>query len=138
MNKIINKFLSLRLKRFKVIRISYSACEKFTKNKERIQRFKETVDTRYIYKKEIDKVCFQHDMTYVGFKDLPRRTTSDKVLLEKAFTIAKIPKYDGYQRDLDSMVYKFFDNKSSSGSCRMMIQDTMKVNLLSLKGSLES
>ena len=43
-----------------------------------------------------------------GFKDLPRRTASDKVLHDKAFSIAKNPKYDGYQRDLALMVYKFF------------------------------
>ena len=47
-----------------------------------------------------------------GFKDLKRRTFSDKVLKDKAFNIAKNPKYDGYQRDLASMVYKFFDKKS--------------------------
>ena len=46
------------------------------------------------------------------FKDLKRRTFSDKVLRDKAFDIAKNPKYDGYQRGLTSMVYKFFDKKS--------------------------
>ena len=53
-------------------------------------------------------------MTYGDFKDLARRTTSDKVLRDKAFNIAKNPKYDGYQRGLASMVYKFFDKKSAS------------------------
>ena len=55
-------------------------------------------------------------MAYGDFKDLARRTASDKVLRDKAFNIAKNPKYDGYQRRLASMVYKFFDKKSSSGS----------------------
>ena len=51
-------------------------------------------------------------MAYGGFRDLARRTASDKTLRDKAFNIAKIPKYDGYQRGLASMVYKFFDEKS--------------------------
>ena len=50
-------------------------------------------------------------MAYGDFKDLKRRTYSDKVLRDKAFNIAKNPKYDGYQRGLASMVYKFFDKK---------------------------
>ena len=85
----------------------------FTKNKERTQKFKETGDTKYIYKNELDKACFQHDMAYGDFKDLARRTASDKVLRDKAFNIAKNPKYDGYQRGLASMVYKFFEWKIS-------------------------
>ena len=91
----------------------YSACGPFTKNKERIQKFKETGDTSYIYKNELDKACFQHDMAYGDFKDLKRRTASDKILRDKAFNIAKNPKYDGYQRGLASMVYNFFDKKST-------------------------
>ena len=59
---------------------TYSACEPFTKNKERIQNLQETRDRDYIYKNELDKACFQHDMTFGDFKDLGRRTTSDKVL----------------------------------------------------------
>ena len=51
-------------------------------------------------------------MAYGDFKDLERRTASDKVLRDKAFNIAKNPKYDGYQRGLASMVYKVFDKKS--------------------------
>ena len=94
---------------------TYSACGPFTKLKERIQKFKETGDTSYIYKNELDKVCFQHDIAYRDFKDLARRTPSDKVLKDKAFNIAKNPKYDGYERGLASMVYKFFDKKSKGG-----------------------
>ena len=85
----------------------------YKKNKERIQKFKETGDTNYIYKNVLNKACFQHDMAYGDFKDLARRTASDKVLRDKAFNIAKNPKYDGYQRGLASMVYKFFDKKSA-------------------------
>ena len=53
-------------------------------------------------------------MAYGHFNDLTRRTASDKVLRNKVFNIAKNPKYDGYQRGLASMVYKFFDKKTSS------------------------
>ena len=81
------------------------------KNKERIQKFKETGDTKYIYSNELDKACFQHDMAYGGFKDLTRRTAVDKILRDKAFNIAKDLRYDGYERGLASMVYKCFDKK---------------------------
>ena len=87
---------------------TYSACGPFTRNKERIQKFKETGDTSYICKNELDKACFQHNMAYGDFKDLKRRTASDKTLKDRAFNIAKNTKYDGYQRGLASMVYKFF------------------------------
>ena len=91
-------------------RFIYSACGSFTKKKERIQKFKQTRDTSYIYKNELDKACFQHDMAYGDVKDLARRTAL-RVLRDKAFNIAKNPKYDGYQRGHASMVYKFFDKK---------------------------
>ena len=91
----------------------YSACGPFTKNKERIQKFKETGDTSCICKNELEKACFQHDMAYGDFKDLPKRTATDKVLRDKAFKIASDQKCDEYQRGLASMVYKFFDKKSS-------------------------
>ena len=74
----------------------------------------QTGNTDFIYKNELDKACFQHDMAYGKSKDLVRRTQSDKVLRDKAFKIASDPKYDGYQRGLASMVYKFFDKKSAS------------------------
>ena len=48
---------------------TYSACGSFTKNKERIQKFKETGDSRYIYQNELDKACFQHDMANGDFKE---------------------------------------------------------------------
>ena len=94
---------------------TYGACGPFTKNKERIQKFKRTGDSRYIYLNELDKASFQHDMTYGDFKDLKRRTAADNILRDKAYNIAKNPKYDGYQRGLASMLYKFF-NKKTKGS----------------------
>ena len=118
MNKIINRFLltgdtfmpemHLRQPGF-----TYSACGPFTKNKERIQKFMQTGNTDFIYKNELDKTCFQYDMAYGKAKDLVRRTQSDEVLRDKTFKIASDSKYDGYQRGLASMVYKFFDKKSS-------------------------
>ena len=116
MKDVINKFLlagdkfmpELHLRQPQFI---YSSCGLFTKNEQRIKTFKETGDTKYIYKNELDKACFRHDMAYGHFKDLARRNAADKVLKDKAFNIAKDPKYDGYQRDLASMVHKFFDKK---------------------------
>ena len=118
MNDIINKFLfagdefmpemHLRQPGF-----TYSACGPFTKNKERIKKFMQTGNTDFIYRNELDKACFRHDMAYGKVKDLVRRTQLDKVLRDKAFKIASDLKYDGYQRGLASMVYKFFDKKSS-------------------------
>ena len=64
-------------------------------------------------KYELDKACFQHDLAYGDFKDLAKITAADKVLRDKAFKIVSDQKYDGYQRGLASMVYKFFDKKSS-------------------------
>ena len=91
---------------------TYSACGIFRKNKERIQNNNKTGYTRYIYKNELDKTCFKLHVAYGSSKEFSRRTTSDKVLRDKAFNIAKNPKYDGCERDLASMVYKFFDEKS--------------------------
>ena len=97
----------------------YSACGPFTRQKERIKEFKHTGDTRYIYRNELDKACFQHDSTYADHKDLINKTKADKVLRDKAYDIASNPKYEGYQRGLASMVYKFFDKKSmGSGTAK--------------------
>ena len=73
----------------------------------------QTRNTNFIYKNELDKACFQHDMAYGKSKDLVKRTQSDKVLRNKAFKIARDPKYDGYLRGLASMIYKLFDKKST-------------------------
>ena len=84
-----------------------SACSLFPKNKTRTQKFKATEYSRYINKKELQKVCFQHDILYEDFKYLPRRTLSDKLLYDKTLKITSNSKYDGYQCRLLSMVYKF-------------------------------
>ena len=119
MNEIVSKLLLAGDKfmpemHLKKPRFTYSACGPFTKNKERIGKFMQTGDINFIYKNELDKACFQHDMAYGKTKDLVRRTQSDKVLKDNAFKIASDPKYNCYQRGLASMVYKFFDKKSAS------------------------
>ena len=73
-------------------RFVYSACGPFTRHKERIKEFKRAGDTRYIYR---------------------NITEADKVLRDKVYDIASNPEYDGYQRGLASMVYNFFDKKST-------------------------
>ena len=67
---------------------TYSARGPFTKKKERIRKLKETADSTYIYKNELDKAYFQHDMAYEDFKDLTRRTASDKLMHDKAFNVS--------------------------------------------------
>ena len=74
-----------------------SICGPFTKNKERIQKIKETVDWRYIYQNQLDKICFQHDTAYGDFRDVARRTVSEKTLCDKAFNIPKNSKHGRYQ-----------------------------------------
>ena len=114
MNAIINNFLLTGDKYMPEMYLrqpgfTYSAFGPFTKHKERINKFMNTGDTRFIYRNDLDKTCFQHDSAYSESKDLVKRTQSDKVLRDKAFNIARNPKYDRYQRGLASMVYKFFD-----------------------------
>ena len=94
MNDIINKFLLPGNKfmaemHLKQPQFTYSACGSFTRNNEKIQKFQETGDTKYIYRNELDKACFRHDMAYGDFKDLAKRTAADKVLRDKAFNIVK-------------------------------------------------
>ena len=128
MNDIINKFLLAGDKympgmHLKQPGFTYSACGPFTKTKERTQTFKEIEDSRYLYKNELDKACFRHGMGYGDFKDSAKRTAADKVLRDKAFNIAKDPKYDGYQRGLASMVYKFFDKKTAGSAIKSVTQN---------------
>ena len=118
MNNIINKSLLAGDKfmpemHLRQPQFTYSACGPFTKHKQRIQKFKETGDTNYICKNE-----FAHEAAYSDSKDLTKRTVADKILRNRAFNIAKDPKYDGYQRGLASMVYKFFDKKSAGSGAR--------------------
>ena len=105
MNEVVNKFLLVGDKfmpemDLKQPGFTQSAGGPFAKNKERIEKFMQTGNTDFIYRNELDKACFQHDLAYGQSKNFIKRTQSD-------------PKYDGYQRGLASMVCKFFAKKSS-------------------------
>ena len=120
MNNVVNKFLLARDKfmtemHLKQPGFTYSTCGPFTKNREKIQKFKEKGDTNYINKNEPDKACVQYGMVYGDFKDLARKAASDKIWRDETFDITKDSKYGEYQRSLAAMVYKFFD-KVSTGS----------------------
>ena len=97
-----------------------NACGPFTKNKERIQKFKETRDKTYIFKNELDKACFKHD---IALGDLAKMTVKfHKLLKNKAFNIAKNLKYDGYQRGLASVIYNVFDKKTQDSGANKKIK----------------
>ena len=120
MNQIVNKFLLMGDKFMPKIHLkqpgfTYSACGPFKRIKKRIEKFMQTGNTNFIYKNELDKDCFQHDMAYGKSKGLAKRAQSDKVLSDKELKNASDPKYDAYQRGLTSMVYNFFSKKSSGG-----------------------
>ena len=121
MNKIGNKSV-LAVDKFmpemhlRLPELTDNAWWSFKKNKERVQKFKETRDSRYIYQNKLDKLCFQHDMAYGDFNHLTKRSASDNVLPYKVFDIAKNPKHDRDKKGLASMVYKLFAIKTS-GSC---------------------
>ena len=113
MNKIVIKFLLAGDKFMPKMHLrqtgfAYRACGPFTKSNERIQKFLQTGDKNCLYKNKLDEDCLQHDLAYGTYKDLTKRTQSDKVLRDRAYEIASNPKYDGYKRGLASMVCKFF------------------------------
>ena len=95
MNEIVNKFLLAGDKfmpeiHLKQLGFTYRACRPFPKNKERIQKFKETGDSSYIYKNELDKACFQHSMAYGYFKDLEKEQVLIKLLELKRLILQKL------------------------------------------------
>ena len=119
MKTLINKFLLAGDKFMPEMHLRQpqfvsSTCGPFTRHNERIKKSKQTGDTRYIYRNELDKACFQHHSAYADHKDLINRTKSDKVLRDKAYNFASNPEYDGYQIGLASIVYKFFNSKVAS------------------------
>ena len=98
MNQLVNKVLLTRDKFMPEMHLrepgfTYSICGPFNRNKQRIQKFMQTENTNHIYRNELDKACFQHDMAYGKYKNLEKTTQSDKVLKDKAFAIANNPKY---------------------------------------------
>ena len=103
---------------------TYNACGPFTKIEERIQKFLRLENIENIYKNDLDKAYFQHDMAYRKYKDLNKRTQSDKVLRDKAFEIASNPKSDGY---------KFLDKNLQwllLNLCRISQFELMQVNFI--------
>ena len=122
MNKIINKFLMTGDKfmpelHLKLPGFTYSACGKFTKHRESIQNFRETGNLNNLDRNELDKACFSHDAAHSDSKDLAKRTIPD-ILKDKAYQIARNGKYDGYQRVLASMIYKFLYENSIRRDCK--------------------
>ena len=79
---------------------------------------------------ELDKACFTHDAAYSDSKDLTKRTVTNEILKNKAFDIAKDPKYEGYQRGLASMVYTFFDSKVSGSGAKLIPENEQLANEL--------
>ena len=137
MNEIVNKILLVGDKLMPEIHLrqpgfTCSACGPFTKNLERIQKFKERGDSQYIYQNELDKACFQNDMACEDFKEYIRRTASGKIFHDKAFNIGKNLKYDGYQCRIASMVHKFFDKKTYATRAR---SDTLRSKTLATRAT---
>ena len=119
MNKIINKLLLTGYKYMLELRLkhpgfTYGACGPFSKHHGRIQKFRETVNLKDLYRNKVDKACFPHDAAYFESKDLTKITISDKILKDIAYEIARNCGYDGYQRALAIMIYKFFDKNTGS------------------------
>ena len=101
MNKIINKFFLIRDKFMPELDLkqpgfTYSACGPFTKHLERIQKFRETVNLKHLYRNELNEACFAHDAVYSDNNDLAKKTISDKILKDRAYEIARNCGYDGY------------------------------------------
>ena len=112
MNEIVNRCLLKGDKcmlgmYLRLPRCANSVCGPFTKNKERIQKFKETRGSRYIYKNELDKTCFQHDIAYGDFKDIFKRKASHKILRNKTVSTAKIRNMTDVNLDLFQWPIKF-------------------------------
>ena len=93
---------------------TYSACRLFTKHRERIQKYRETGDLKHLYRNELGKACFAHDLAYSYSKDLAKRTISDNILKNRVYEIARNCGYVGHQRALVSMICKFFDKKTGT------------------------
>ena len=119
MNKIINKLLLTSNKftpesHLKNPGLTYSTCGPFSKHRERIQKFKEIGNLKHLHRNKL--ACFAHDAAYSDSKDITKRTVSDKIVKDTADGIGRNHKFDGYQRALVSMVYKFFYKKTGSGA----------------------
>ena len=126
MNKIINNLILTGYKFMTEFHLKqpgfiYSACGSFTKHPERPKRFRKTgksykndlqANQKHLYRNKLGKASFARDAAYSDSKDLSVRTIPDKIFKDRASQIARNFKYDGYQRELASKIYKFFDKKT--------------------------
>ena len=130
-NSIINKFLLTGDKFMPELHLVDPIVKKivhvdhFQNTHKEFKIFK--IQASYIYNNDLDKACFQHDMAYNKFKDLDKRTQSGIVLKNKTLKIASNPKYNGYERGLASMVYKFFDKKSKRARIKNEIKENQQL-----------
>ena len=132
-NEIINKFLLAGDKfvpemHLRQPRFVYSACGPFTRHKERIKEFKRTGNINLLYRNALDEACFKHDAAYAKYKDVENRLIADYKLKNSAYDIASNTEYDGYQRGLASMVYKFFNSKIAPRNKTISGKGTKEVN----------
>ena len=131
----INKFLLVGDKfmpemHLRQPRFVYSACGPFTRHKERIKEFKRTGHINLLYRNALDKACFKHDAAYAQYKDVENRLIADDKLKNSAYDIASNPEYDGYQRGLAGIVYKFFNSKAAPLNKTISGKGTIEVNKL--------
>ena len=108
------------------------------KKQRKNKKIKETGDSRYIYQNGLDKACFLQDMAYEDFKDLTRRTASNKMLCDKAINITQNPKYDGYQRGLASMVYNFLIKNPLCLQINLLPVEQLKTKIFQTKNYLKN
>ena len=133
MDEIINKCLLVGDKlmpemHLRQPRFVYSACGPFTRHKERIKEFKRTDNINLLYRNALHKACFKHDAAYAKYKDVESRLIADDKLKNSAYDIASNPEYDGYQRGLTSMAYKFFNSKVAPRNKTISGKGTKEVN----------
>ena len=84
---------------------TYIACVPSTKHPERIQKITETGNLKHLYRNELDKVFFAHDVAYSDSKDLAKRAISAKIQKDRAYEIPRNCGYDKYQRALASVIF---------------------------------
>ena len=135
MDEIINKFLLVGDKfmpemHLRQPRFVYSACGPFTRHKEIIKELKRTGNINLFYRNTLDKASFKHDVAYAKYKDVENRLIADDKLKNSAYDIASNPEYDGYQRGLASIVYKFFNSKVAPRNKTISGKGMKKVNTI--------
>ena len=123
MSKIVNNFLLAGDKFMSKMHLRYSA-------RIVLVNIEELEDSRYTYQNELDKSCFQHDMGYGDFKNLLRRTTSNKILRDQVFNIAKNSKCDECQCRFASIVYKCFNKNSLGGAVTRADKSAIKSEIM--------